>query len=825
MKKIIITLLFVQAIAILIAMPVLASADPYTYQLTMNELSGITYANTPFIFQVSNSALVSGGYLSSSGLDAQVVDGSSVPTMLTTTQTAFVDGISANGSKNVNYTTGNTPASTMPVIVGNGGSITIPENVALEPGSAFSISATGYVNTVSPSTTGNTIAGFTGSTLAQQVNQLGSTTQEVCGTNWYAQTFTASSSYIMTGAAIPVYTTVGTQTTSTLALYATTSNLPTGSALASGTFTAAGSAAWNAVTFGTPYTLTSGVTYALVADQPSGTSSIYFVWGGTPSTPYYDLSTNSGAVWAAGSTYTFGYETFGNKPITLTAGANTITPTTLGTFNVQIQSGCSATATSGSSCLVTNSPVQLGQGISVITTTGAVTGGFTVTLNTTAYILNKPSALSMSVDSTTSGKIDATLTGSSGVTEQSISGGSSPSSYKVYGVNWIAQDFVASGAYPLAQVTTGCGGINGGGGLFTTAIYIETTSSGSPTGTIVVSGSAASGGGTITFGTPYSLTNGTTYAMVLNYTGGNSTNYFSIGPYTVGGTGFYASANSGTSWAVQSGYEFPFTTQATFPNTTINVTGVSSGAHTITLSETAAAFGTLSLQVDSGTPSTATIVGPVPSNSNVWTLDTNDVMPYITSYSETVGSTQKLLYQPVTMIVGTVLPDIDGTQAGTITYGTNPNVSLTLGTFGPTNPAQATTGNNYAIQSPGSILSSTLGLPPQMYTELDASLIPFGAAINSILLAGGIPQALWWFPFIYIFVCIVGMLVYEGTGPKGAPQLGSLMAMCVAVEILLVLFAVLGTVGVSGMIPLWSAILFIFPAVALILARKHVGWG
>ena len=43
------------------------------------------------------------------------------------------------------------------------------------------------------------------------------------------------------------------------------------------------------------------------------------------------------------------------------------------------------------------------------------------------------------------------------------------------------------------------------------------------------------GGGTITFGTPYSLTNGTAYAMVLNYTGGNSTNYFSIGPYTIGG--------------------------------------------------------------------------------------------------------------------------------------------------------------------------------------------------------------------------------------------------------------------------------------------------
>jgi predicted small integral membrane protein len=112
-----------------------------------------------------------------------------------------------------------------------------------------------------------------------------------------------------------------------------------------------------------------------------------------------------------------------------------------------------------------------------------------------------------------------------------------------------------------------------------------------------------------------------------------------------------------------------------------------------------------------------------------------------------------------------------------------------------------------------------------MYTELDASLIPFGGAINAILAAGNVPQALWWMPFIYIFICIIGMLVYEATGPKGAPQVGSLLAMCVAIEILLVLFAVLGTVGVSGMIPLWSAILFIFPAAALIFSRRHVGWG
>ena len=154
----------------------------------------------------------------------------------------------------------------MPVIVGNGGSITIPENANLEPGSAFSITTTGYVNTASPTTTGNTITAVSASTLAQQVSDISSTTVEPYGANWYGQTFTASSAYTMTGAGIYVYSIAGTQTTSTLALYGTNNSLPSGSALASGTFTAVGSS-WNTVTFGTAYILTSGATYALVADH------------------------------------------------------------------------------------------------------------------------------------------------------------------------------------------------------------------------------------------------------------------------------------------------------------------------------------------------------------------------------------------------------------------------------------------------------------------------------------------------------------------------------------------------------------------------------
>jgi hypothetical protein len=261
----------------------------------------------------------------------------------------------------------------------------------------------------------------------------------------------------------------------------------------------------------------------------------------------------------------------------------------------------------------------------------------------------------------------------------------------------------------------------------------------------------------------------------------------------------------------------------------VSVAGISSGVHTITCSETTASGGTFSLQIDAGTPATVTSAGSVFDNANNWLLNQNNVMPYITYYKMTVSGTEVLKYQPITIISGTTLPDLDtgdGVQNGAITFGNNPaGISITLGSFGATAPSQAAAGTNYANQSPGTIISDAISAPPQLYTELDTSKIPFGAAVDAILNAGGIPRALWWFPFIYFGICIAGMMIYEATSPQGVPQMGSLLAMCVAIEVLLVIFGVMGTVGVSGMIPLWSAIMFIFPAGALILSRKHVGWG
>ena len=49
--------------------------------------------------------------------------------------------------------------------------------------------------------------------------------------------------------------------------------------------------------------------------------------------------------------------------------------------------------------------------------------------------------------------------------------------------------------------------------------------------------------------------------------------------------------------------------------------------------------------------------------------------------------------------------------------------------------------------------------------------------------------------------------------------------MAAAIELLFILLGVLGATGVSGMIPLWNALLFPIPALALVLMRKQTGWG
>lgn len=73
---------------------------------------------------------------------------------------------------------------------------------------------------------------------------------------------------------------------------------------------------------------------------------------------------------------------------------------------------------------------------------------------------------------------------------------------------------------------------------------------------------------------------------------------------------------------------------------------------------------------------------PVPDTANDYVLMDGNTMAYASEISFTINGTETLLYQPNTIVVDTALPDratTDGSQDGTITWGSNSDVTITYG--------------------------------------------------------------------------------------------------------------------------------------------------
>lgn len=130
---------------------------------------------------------------------------------------------------------------------------------------------------------------------------------ETFGVNWFAQTFTTSEKYDITGVQIPGYR-VGNPGDLTVSIRAMAAGVPTGADLANGTYdadtlTTNTAGEWIDVAFTSDYTLNSATEYAIVVRATAGNAANYFAWledtdngyaGGTQCT-----SVNSGVAWAA----------------------------------------------------------------------------------------------------------------------------------------------------------------------------------------------------------------------------------------------------------------------------------------------------------------------------------------------------------------------------------------------------------------------------------------------------------------------------------------------------------------------------------------------
>ena len=134
---------------------------------------------------------------------------------------------------------------------------------------------------------------------------LGDTNYAFGKTTYLSQGFTPAQTGQVVRVKLYLKYSTGTAADITVGLYATSSGIPTGSALATATISSFTSTTpqWYAADFAAPYQTTGGTTYALVLSSDSASATNTFICVGQAVGTYsgggYSVSTNSGTAWAA----------------------------------------------------------------------------------------------------------------------------------------------------------------------------------------------------------------------------------------------------------------------------------------------------------------------------------------------------------------------------------------------------------------------------------------------------------------------------------------------------------------------------------------------
>ena len=224
----------------------------------------------------------------------------------------------------------------------------------------------------------------------------------------------------------------------------------------------------------------------------------------------------------------------------------------------------------------------------------------------------------------------------------------------------------------------------------------------------------------------------------------------------------------------------------------------------------------LYISIDGEVQGISGITDAVPDTPNDWVDGDPDVTPYIEYVKRYVDG---VLQQHIEWEYGTTFTDLSGNSHDATpafrTESSDSDVTATLTSFEPSSKAIVA---SVSLLATG-ILTGDPDEISQMYTELEFEHIPGAEAVNAMLEEGEIPEALWWFPFIFGIIAIAALILYGvTTGPMGQ-GLGSLLTMCIFIE------SFLAVIAIMGPIPFWPAIMFPIFAGAMIMSQKQFSWG
>lgn len=240
------------------------------------------------------------------------------------------------------------------------------------------------------------------------------------------------------------------------------------------------------------------------------------------------------------------------------------------------------------------------------------------------------------------------------------------------------------------------------------------------------------------------------------------------------------------------------------------VTGVTAAEHTFKLGLSG---GTLSFQVDSGTPDTAAFTGNVTNNANNWIIGDDNITPYIVSASMGVGAS---VVSAWAWEYGATFNDSIGSNDATPVFRTtssDSDVTTTLISYSPVNLAVADAGT---ISTWPSMITAAPDQPTTMYTEDTHPGIFFEPMVDAVW-PDSIPVSFFWYNFAFLIILAAGILSFYLMASKSQ---NGLFLKCIITAVIMIFFALPGP-NIYGM---YVAIYYIMFCFGVIVLSRNYGW-
>jgi len=829
MRKALLWFLSLVLLAAVALFPLAVFADSYKYyvEISIQDTGGSNRTAVPVLIPISGSSLNTNGFINTYGTDTDMKEGTTAEEfMMVSDQVAtFIPNLAANQRRIYKLYTGYSPVQTeFPIITGTGGYITTLEDADLELGNEFELDMKGYLDTATGA--GKNLVNKDGAfrawvSAAEEITaSIASTPSEFSST---------SDGCIFAGNS--VYATA--QAAATGAVADTSATMCIGQTY--GHPSIAGSKSGKT----TPVTTSHVVAFddTAVAGQ---LLLVMFDAGNTAGAVSFTVSTPAGWTALFDKAYNTGekYSHLACFYKVAAGGEDSVTITT----SASAQSGYVA--------------------YRIINYSGTPEAGTAATGNDT-----HPNPPSLSPTWGSANDLWIAVEGASDTSDVSVSGYpanytlSQESAYRSFvhigaagrvyeGASEDPGTFTISSAQPWAANTIA---ISPGYTVDRSFVYFDTSSI--PDTADIVSASVFLYGATDSSTTDFDivLTNGmSTYPHdplaagdfdITHYSGtGNDT--FSTAGFSTAGYNELTLTSTGLGWinvtgttklAICSSRDIAATTptgdeyvtvytsdqagtdkdpyiSVTYWSPAVTATGITSGLRTVIISADThdlviEVYDENDVLIDSDTEALGG--ASVPPNANPYAWGQNDVAPYWTYIKMTtaIGAyDEKLWYQPEAMISGTTLVDRDGTENGTITFGSNSSLTVVVGDTVPYDPttASAASGGNIKTIPPVDQSASWYGEASAITT------LPFYDTFNDAATSMGMP------------VKTLYQIIMLGTA--SAVGLGALVFTGSAMIAALVMTVTIGT-GVTaggGVLGSWMTFTALVLAVGILfLVRQH----